>query len=56
MIIVCAHCGKILGEKEPYDNTDITHGYCEKCVLDLYKMVKDKKGNYILTSEIKELS
>ena len=31
MIIVCAWCGKPLGEKEPYDDKSVTHGICEAC-------------------------
>ena len=31
MKIVCAWCGKKLGEKEPYDDKSVTHGICQKC-------------------------
>ena len=28
---LCAWCGKELGEIEPYDNKEITHGICREC-------------------------
>jgi len=31
MKIVCAWCGKDLGEKEPLEDKRITHGICEEC-------------------------
>jgi len=31
MILICAWCGKELGEKEPLEDKDITHGICESC-------------------------
>jgi len=31
MIIICAWCQENLGEKEPMENKNITHGMCEKC-------------------------
>jgi len=32
MIIKCAWCGKYMGEKEPLENKNITHGICLKCL------------------------
>ena len=31
MIVICAYCKMKLGEKEPLDNKDTTHGICNKC-------------------------
>jgi len=31
MKVGCAWCGKDLGEKEPYDDKETTHGMCENC-------------------------
>ena len=31
MIRQCAWCKKILGEIEPLDNHETTHGICEEC-------------------------
>lgn len=31
MQIVCAWCHQLLGEKEPIENKDETHGICEEC-------------------------
>ena len=28
---VCAWCGKDMGEKEPIEDSSITHGICEVC-------------------------
>ena len=39
MIIVCAWCGKKMGEKPPYEDKSLTHSMCEKC----YKKWKEKK-------------
>lgn len=32
MIIVCAWCKHILGEKPPLDDKAQTHGICEECI------------------------
>lgn len=31
MIQKCYICGKIYGEKEPYEDKDFTHGLCDEC-------------------------
>ena len=31
MKIICAWCGKHLGEKPPYDDDSVTHGICAEC-------------------------
>jgi methanogenic corrinoid protein MtbC1 len=31
MVLWCAYCQKVLGEKEPFENHSITHGICPKC-------------------------
>ena len=31
MLIRCAWCGKDMGEKEPLDNLETTHGMCNVC-------------------------
>ena len=31
MRIICARCGKDMGEKPPYDDDSITHGICDEC-------------------------
>jgi len=41
----CCVCKKIYGEKEPYENKSITHGYCNECfVLALAKIKNTLKG------------
>ena len=31
MEVVCAWCGKKLGEKPPYEDKGVTHGMCQDC-------------------------
>lgn len=31
MKVTSAWCGKDMGEKEPLDNEDTTHGMCQEC-------------------------
>lgn len=31
MILMCAWCGEVLGEKEPLDDKSLTHGICKPC-------------------------
>jgi len=31
MEVVCAWCGKKLGEKPPYEDKEVTHGMCQNC-------------------------
>lgn len=31
MKVVCAWCGKDMGEKEPFDDESTTHGMCPEC-------------------------
>jgi hypothetical protein len=31
MIIICAWCGKAMGEKEPLEDTRVTHSICPSC-------------------------
>ena len=42
MIIICAWCKKVLGEKEPLENKADTHGICKICEAKLkakYKII-----------------
>jgi len=32
MIRMCAWCNTVLGEKEPLDDHNITHGMCKPCL------------------------
>lgn len=32
MIIQCCVCGTLMGEKKPYNNPEVTHGYCPFCL------------------------
>ena len=31
MRIICAWCGKSMGQKEPLDDDSVTHGICDQC-------------------------
>lgn len=35
MIVICAWCGKRLGEKPPLEDKSVTHGICAKCAKEL---------------------
>jgi DNA-directed RNA polymerase subunit RPC12/RpoP len=41
MIVICAWCGKKLGEKPPYDDKRVTHGICAKCA----KKMEEEAGD-----------
>lgn len=32
MIAICANCQKTIGEKEPFEDTRVTHGICPGCL------------------------
>ncbi|KKM97309.1 hypothetical protein LCGC14_1169310 [marine sediment metagenome] len=38
MRVICSWCGKDMGEKEPLDNEEISHGICEECQERLTEM------------------
>lgn len=44
MKIVCAWCGKYLGEKEPMSDTGTTHGLCQECLAKELKKIKGGKS------------
>lgn len=43
MIIQCAWCLKMLGEKAPIKDKNITHGMCEQCMKDMIRKMEQKK-------------
>lgn len=32
MTVICAWCGKILGEKPPHEDKSVTHSICKECI------------------------
>ena len=46
---VCAWCNRGMGEKEPVEDKDITHGMCLFCLLHfkrtVKKLEKERRGN-----------
>lgn len=40
MIRQCATCLLLMGEKPPYENTEITHTACEKCFKKQMKIIE----------------
>jgi len=44
MIIICAWCGKRLGEKPPLEDKSVTHGICTKCAKELDADDERKSG------------
>lgn len=43
MIRQCAWCLKMMGEVEPLDIHDVTHGVCEECFEKQMKQIKKMK-------------
>jgi len=43
MISICAWCGKVMGEKPPYQDKSVTHGICEKCLAKWEKEYREEK-------------
>ena len=41
MKIVCSYCGKDLGEKEPIDDKNTSHGICLDCIPKVEKEIED---------------
>jgi hypothetical protein len=37
MLRYCSFCGLFLGEKEPYENKEVTHGICSPCLKEKTK-------------------
>ena len=42
MKIVCAWCGKEIGEKPPYEDKSVTHGICDICVTKFFPHQAEK--------------
>jgi hypothetical protein len=48
LIRICYICGKIMGEKEPYEDRSYTHGLCEECLKkELEKIEKMREEGII---------
>ncbi len=45
MVIICAYCGKVIGEKEPYNLNDPTHGMCDDCYVHFKRQVEGIEFN-----------
>lgn len=35
VVRICSMCKKNMGEKEPYQDKGVTHGYCDECMKKL---------------------
>lgn len=44
MIIICCVCKRVVGEKEPLEDKQETHGYCEPCFESEKKKIAFKKN------------
>lgn len=44
MFVVCAGCGQELGEKEPFEDTRISHGCCPECKEELLEEINITGG------------
>ena len=47
MVVMCSWCKKVLGEKEPFENKNITHGLCDKCFAKQMSEIKKRRINHI---------
>ncbi len=45
MKIVCAWCGKDMGEKDGKGMEGVSHGLCNECLVKLMAEVKNKIGD-----------
>lgn len=45
MIRQCCQCGKIYGEKPPFEDRSITSGFCEKCFREKMEEIRDRGKN-----------
>jgi hypothetical protein len=43
MIIICSKCKCNLGEKEPLENKNLTHGLCPECMKKYMKELEIKE-------------
>lgn len=43
MIVQCAWCQRIMGEKAPLSDKSVSHGMCEKCYQEQMKEIKKMK-------------
>lgn len=43
MVIQCAWCKDILGEKEPYGVLELTHTICDLCADEMMKREEERK-------------
>lgn len=44
MIVQCAWCLKMVGEKSPLKDKSVTHGICEECQTKMMEKVLQKVG------------
>ena len=50
MFLICGWCKKDMGEKEPLDNKDMTHGICKVCADALKK--KYRMSDVLTTDDV----
>ena len=43
MIRICSDCKIYMGEKEPLEDSALTHGYCPLCYTAIMKAVERRK-------------
>ena len=49
MVIVCAWCKRVLGDKEPLENGWITHTICDDCISKLKTEINHEQKINLLT-------
>ncbi len=45
MEVICCQCKKFIKEKEPLENTEVSHGICGECYTEIINEIKLKQGN-----------
>lgn len=43
MKVECAWCKKMLGEKEPLDDLQVTHGICSECMANFMTEIPSER-------------
>ena len=54
MVRICSNCKKPLGEKEPLEDKDISHGLCPECAKELEEEFNKPETQKIIEEEIKK--
>ena len=48
MKVICCYCKKDLGDKEPFEDTRISHGACKECADEQLAIIANLKAQRAL--------